>query len=288
MLPLTTVAASLLLSLAAPEDHVSFLVMGKTTNHRQAASRELALLNYHFFAEIFVREGGRVTEASLTFPNGEREPFVDLGDVQEVHGGRYPREVELDRLYPNGAYRFRFTTGDGRSIDRTLRVRGTGEGASRIPAPPRITLRQGGRVVSPDAVDPEEDLTVTWSPFESARSDPGGILDDLVFVVLGDCRGEKTVHSGRPFEGTPFLTYRVEEYVFPREKLSAGEPHQMFVEHATVDTSKEEGLVGLVTYASTTFLDFQTVGEAAGPPCPEVMPKIDQGQTDRDGPPEAR
>jgi hypothetical protein len=54
----------------------------------------------------------------------------------------------------------------------------------------------------------------------------------------------------------------------------------MFVEHASVDASEEEGIVGLVTYASTTFLDFRTTGVPSGS-CPEVMPAFDGGQTDR-------
>lgn len=264
-----------------PEAHVSFIVMGKTTNHRQAPGGELALLNYHFFAEIFVRPGSRVTDASLGFPNGERQAFEDLGYVLELHGGRYDSEAELDRLYPNGPYGFRFATPGGDVEDRVLRVRGTGEGDSRIPSPPRITLTQNGRLASASEVDPASDLVVTWSDFENGRRDPAGILDDLLFVVLGDCRGEKTVHSGRPFEGTAHLDFRAERYTIPKDALRPGEPHQMFVEHATVDTSEEDRIVGLVTYAATTFLDFETTGEPMGPPCPPVMPKMDQGQTDR-------
>jgi hypothetical protein len=74
--------AALLLTasvVAGPRDHVSFLVMGKTTNHRQSDDGELGLLNYHFFAEIFVREGGRVSEAALVFPGGETQSFEDHG-----------------------------------------------------------------------------------------------------------------------------------------------------------------------------------------------------------------
>jgi hypothetical protein len=261
-------------------EHVSFLVMGKTTNHRQLP-REMKLLNYHFFAEIFVRERGRVTNASLSFPNGDVRKFDDLGYVLELHGGRYGDEETLDRNYPKGDYTFRYDTPSGAVDGRVLKVRATGQGRSRIPAPPRITLLQGGREVQPDSVDPDRDLIVTWSDFRDAGSDENGILDDLVFVVLGNCHGEKTVHSGRPFEGTPFLTYETKEYVIPAEKLTRGEPHQMFVEHAVVDTSREDDVVGLVTYASTTFLDFRTTGEPAGARCPADMPKIDQGQTDR-------
>jgi hypothetical protein len=268
----------------AQQDHVTFLVMGKTTNHRQSADGAMSLLNYHFFAEIFVKEGGSVTDASLGFPDGKSQPFTDLGFVQEVHGGRYDKEAELDRLYPNGDYTFRFDTPSGAMPARVLSVRGTsstGGGHSRIPQAVTITLRQDGREVSPNAVDPDRDLEVAWNAFVTGESDPNGIVGDLIFAVLGDCHGEKTVHSGRPFEGTPYLTYTTRSYVVPAGKLSPGEPHQLFVEHAKVDTSIDGGLVGLVTYAATTFLDFRTTGVASGAPCPTSMPKMDQGQTDR-------
>jgi len=264
----------------AQEDHITFLVMGKTTNHRQRAAGALSLLNYHFFAEVFVKEGGAVSNAALGFPDGQSQDFEDLGFVQEVHGGRYAEEAELDRFYPNGDYTFRLDTPSG-PLTRVLSVRGTGGGQSRIPRAVSVTLRQRGRDVSPNSVDSDEDLEVTWSAFVTGEADPNGIVDDLLFVVVGDCHGEKIVHSGRPFEGTPYLSYRSRNYVVPAAKLAPGEPHQLFVEHAKVDTSMERGIVGLVTYASTTFLDFKTAGVASGEPCPPSMPKMDQGQTDR-------
>ncbi len=189
--------------LEAQQDHVTFLVIGKTTNHRQSADGAMSLLNYHFFAEIFVKEGGSVTDASLGFPGGQSQPFEDRGFVHELHGGRYDDEAELDRSYPNGDYTFRFDTPSGTMDGRVLSVRGTGGGQSRIPKAVKITLRQDGRDVSPEAVDPDKDLEVTWTAFVTGESDPNGIVDDLIFAVVGDCHGEKTVHSGRPFEGTP-------------------------------------------------------------------------------------
>ncbi len=266
---------------AAQQQDVTFLVMGKTTNHRQSASGELAQLNYHFFAEVFVKEGGKVTDAFLTFPGGKKQAFEDLGFVQEVHGGRYDNEEELDRLYPNGDYVFSFKTPSGNVDHRVMSVTGTGEGKSRIPNPVTITLNQDGKRVSPGAVDPAKDLTVTWSEFKGAGSDPNGILDDLLFVVMGNCHGDRTVHSGRPFEGTDFLSYTATSYTIPAEKLAPGEPHQLTVEQAIVDTSEEDSIAGLVTYAATTFLDFQTTGEASAEACPLEMPRIDAGQTDR-------
>jgi hypothetical protein len=277
--------AALLLSLflaPGPGDHVSFLVIGKTTNHRQSGpsgSAELHLLNYHFFAEIFLRPGGQASEAKLVFPGGDGQSFEEQGHVLELHGGRFDRLEALDEKYPAGEYTVRFRTPGGDVDRRRLRISG-----SRIPGPARIALLQDGEAVSPGSVDAAKDLTVTWSEFEGARSDANGILDDLVFVVVGNCRAERVVHSGRPFEGTAFLTYRTKEYTVSRGQLAPGEPYQMFVEHAAVDTSEEDGIVGLVTYASTTFLDFRTVGSPAGRPCPEVMPPFDGGQTDRKQP----
>ena len=52
-----------------------------------------------------------------------------------------------------------------------------------------------------------------------------------------------------------------------------------FIEHAKVDAGKEGGIVGLVTYAATSFLDFETTGNASGPLCPSTLPRIDGGQT---------
>src|SRR3990172_273269 len=172
----------------APRDHVSFLVMGKTANHRQSESGELGLLNYHFFAEIFVREGGRVSDAFLSFPGGDVQSFEDRGNVLELHGARFDLEEALHRKYPTGEYALRFQTPDGSVDGRPLRMRG-----SRIPDPARITLLQEATAVSPRSVDPAKDLTVTWSEF-GGHSDPNGLLDDLVLVVVGNWHAERGGH----------------------------------------------------------------------------------------------
>lgn len=267
----------------AQKEHVTFLVMGKTTNYRQGADGTVKPLNYHFFAEVFVTQGGQVTDALLEFPDGSRQPFENLGYVLELHGGRYQSEKELDANYPNGDYRVSFDTPSGNVDGRVLSIRGTGTGVSRIPRAGVIFLEQNGRPVSPKSIDPDEDLLVRWSDFETGEADANGILDDLIFVVMADCRGEKRVHSGRPLEGTAYLTYADSELVIPAAKLAPGETHQMSLEHARVDTSRQDEIVGLVTYAATTFLDFQTTGRLRGEPCPapSEMLKFDQGQTDR-------
>ena len=69
------------------------------------------------------------------------------------------------------------------------------------------------------------------------------------------------MHSGRPFEGTGYLSYSATEYVIPKNKLAAGEPHQLFIEQAKVDTSKEDGIVGLVKLKAAIILFFSLLDE---------------------------
>ena len=40
-------------SIGKPSDHVDYIVMGKSINHRQSVGAKLNLLNTVFFAEIF-------------------------------------------------------------------------------------------------------------------------------------------------------------------------------------------------------------------------------------------
>jgi hypothetical protein len=81
-------------------------------------------------------------------------------------------------------------------------------------------------VVNPEAVRAAEDLQISWTPFTTGRADPNGIADDLIFVMLEDCRGKRIYHSGRPLE-TPnplvepgkhsasWLTYTATEITVP-------------------------------------------------------------------------
>ena len=97
---LITILLSLLVthhSLAEQTD-ITFVVAGKTSNHRQQADGSTAVLNYHFFAEIFLQKGGVVAPASLVTPksDGVAVDFADSGYALEVHGGRYRDEAELE------------------------------------------------------------------------------------------------------------------------------------------------------------------------------------------------
>jgi hypothetical protein len=243
-----------LLGFAAQTD-ITFIVAGKTSNHRQAGSGEVSVLNYHFFAEIFLQANGRVTPSSLETPlsKGVAVPFRDSGYALEMHGGRYVTQV-VRMANP--------------------RVDGSG-----LPAPPHIMLSQLGKPVSPGHIDPDRDLRVTWSEFRDGGADPLGIMDDLLFVIMGDCDGVRRAHSGRPYENTPYLTYADQSFVIKAEQLEPENVYQLSVEHAVLDTGIEHEVVAFATFATTTFLDIHTTGKAQpGRACHAIRKKFDAGQ----------
>lgn len=269
---------------AQTQRDVLFIVLGKTSNHRQSLDSTHSLLNYHFFAEIFLLEQGVVAEAKLFRPGESKSPayFEGDGPVLELHGGRYRSERELNEEYADGEYVFSYALSDGTKITQTVLIE-NGNGDSRIPEPITIYLSQAGQGVSASHIDPEKDLTVTWSAFASGNADAQGIVDDLMFVVTGNCHGEKIDHSGGPFGSGDYLTYASTEYVIAASKLDPGETFQLFVEQAVMDTGMYKGIPQIATYAATTFLDFKTMGEESkqGTRCPLMMPAMDGGQTDR-------
>ena len=91
---------------------ITFVVAGKTANFRQEQSGILAALNYHFFAEIFLQENGRVKDALMFTPLSATQgvAFGDSGYALEMHGGRYATEAELEANYPDGNYIFNYTS----------------------------------------------------------------------------------------------------------------------------------------------------------------------------------
>jgi hypothetical protein len=262
---------------------ILFVVLGKTANYRQKSFTRHKLLNYHFFAEIFLKEKSSVSKAALIVP-GVEQNLIFKGDknVLEVHGGRYHTEAELNQAFPDGDYIFSYRLSDHTLLNETVRIK-NGSDNSRIPKAITISLSQSGKSVKETRVDSEQDLRVTWSEFKTGNTDPNGIVDDLIFVVTGDCHGEKIDHSGGPFGSRDFLTFAAREYIIPASKLYPGEPFQIFVEQAEMDSSMYRGIPEIATYAATSFIDIRTQGDSQPDRkiCPSIMPAMDGGQTDR-------
>lgn len=265
----------------AQEEDVQFVLLGKTRNHRQSATGELTFLNTAFFGEIFLNEGGSVSDAYVTGP-GAATNGLSFGnrEVPFFAGDRYSSLESLEEDFPDGTYRFHFSTPHGRVDDFPVTLSKRDQ-ESRNPAPILMTLHQRGYVAHPNAIDPDEDLLVTWSTFEHGGPDPNGVIDDLIFVIMGNCLGVKTVHSGGAF-GDTFLTYAAKDFTIPREALKAGQTFQLEIEFSEMDTAKWDGLVSIITYAASTFLDIKTTGSnQEDVVCPAQPIAMDGGQTDR-------
>jgi hypothetical protein len=277
----------LIFAFAAPSvypqgQHADYVVLGKSINHRQQRDGELEFLNAVFFAEIFAIKGGVVTNGSLQGPgeatDGLRFPE---GEIQFLAGTRQFSIEELTRYFPDTTYHFHFDTPDGnvRDLPATFR-REAGERLN--PGPIRIFLFQDGKSVDAATVDPGIDLTVRWSPFNKGAADSRGIIDDMIYVIVGDCMGTEIVHSGHAISDLHALTYRASEFVIPASSLFPGQPFQLEVEHSNMETDIWNDIEIIVTYAATSFLDIRTTGADTGSPvCPAMPYAMDGGQTDR-------
>ncbi|HPF45617.1 MAG: hypothetical protein KDF58_10630 [Alphaproteobacteria bacterium] len=268
-----------------PADYADYVVIGKSVNTRQKQSGEKNLLNTVFFAEIFQTkraiDGVGVTNSVLTGPGNARDglKFSD-GDTRYLTGGRVSTIEELDKIFPDSTYYFSFDTPAGKIRNLPAVFKKDGD-ESLNPGPITLSLSQNGSPVDPAAIDPDSDLLVTWSPFEKGAADPDGIIDDMIYVMFGNCMGMETVHSGHAFDPGS-LTFRAESFTIPASRLFAGQPFMLEVEHSNMETDIYKDIEIIVTYAASTFLDIKTVGEnTENPACPAVPLAFDGGASDR-------
>ena len=273
-------------SIGKPSDHVDYVVMGKSINHRQSVSAKLNLLNTVFFAEIFPiklnSSSPTITDAYLIGPgdakvgmefSNEKVPFL-----AGIRGWSIP---ELTKRYPDDTYYFNFNTPGGiiRNLPATFAQQ---ENIDNNPGPIKITLFQDNKITQPDFINPNYDIKVTWSPFEKGERDPNNIIDDMIYVILGNCHGEEIEHSGHAISNKDALTFDKREFIISSDKLESGKIYQLEVEHSNMETDSYRNIEIIVTYAATTFLDFKTKGdnsELLG--CPVNPYAMDGGQTDR-------
>lgn len=260
---------------------VQFIVIVKSSNHQQSADGTLTLLNYHFFSEVFLN-GRSARSASLARRGGHTPfaPYVDRGKTFYFEGGHFTTLEEADRAYPNGTYDVVVDTVNDGTLRASLDLTGP-DGKTDIPAPITIRLSQDGQPVSPTAIDASRALEVRWSAYSNGRRDPKGIVDDMIFVVVADCRGNRIVHTGLPFGQEEYLRFDASGITIDRGKLTAGEPYSMFVEFPHVADSTWAGKTpAFASFATATYLDLRTQGDASTQ-CPKDLPPMDTGQTNR-------
>ncbi len=260
---------------------VSFYVLVKSANYSQDANDSLTFLNNHMFSEIFFEEGSSLENLFLTRVEDLDNPMpYDKRDHDYyMEGGHFDSVPELDAAYPNGDYHFKFDM-QGRTIESIMNIAGP-NGETDIPAPITIHFYQDGAKVSSTAVDPSKQLTIRWSDYSNGRNDPNGIVDDMIFVVMADCYGERITHTGLPFQGE-YTKWDTTEEIVEAEFLKTGHPYTIFVEFPhVVDSSIKNGVPGFTSYATATYMDVMTTGPDTSASCPADKIPMDTGQTDR-------
>ena len=270
-----------------PSDYVDYVVLGKSINHRQSVNGDLKLLNTVFFAEIFPID---LTSGQTTVTNGVLTGPGDAENGLSFSKERIPflagqREMTIEKLtkrYPDSTYNFSFDTPSGPIKDFPVSFSG-GPNHKNNPGPIKINLHQDGRTADINAIDPNQDLKVTWSSFDKGSQDPNGIIDDMIYVILGNCMGDEIAHSGHAISDLHALTFDKTEFVIDSTILSSGEAYQLEVEHSNMETDIDRNIEIIVTYAATSFLDFKTEGYSdKNKECPAKPYAMDGGQTDRD------
>ena len=250
----------------AQQKDVTFFVIGKHANFDQAPDGELKPVDFSFFSEIFFTAEGNADNAFMNMPTGERIRFRDqrLAEGTErdnlllIRGAkRFSSYAELQSWYPDGSYSIEFDSPSGNVSNAALEFPQNG-----LPSPPAISLSQEGQPICSE-VDPAKDLLVSWTEFSQGGPDENEILDDLVFVILEDETGQRVSHSGRPFEGKPYLTYANSSHTIAASALQPGMSYQLNVEHAVLtDTQLIDSVPAMTTYAVTTRLKFTTATHA--------------------------
>ena len=243
---------------------VTFYGTGKVSRYQQLDDDTLEALQPLFFAEIFITEGGNVNDATVILPDAQESTIKllfrhsesdEIGDVM-YHSEMLESYETLEEKYPMGTYRFNFETSEGRVLNSIVSYRN-----KSFPEHPVIMFYQDDMRIGINEVDNTKELIIKWPEFSAGQSDPNNILDDPIFVAIDSCIMEDIIHSGRPFEKNGYLNYQVKEYKVPANKLEPGQSYAMYVEHAIfTDTQNDFGMPGFATLASSTYMDFQTLG----------------------------
>jgi hypothetical protein len=255
---------------ATVADDVLFIVLGKMSLYNQSENGEITLRDHHFVAEIMPKETGEILGGTLTSADDPdfKLDFKPEGRQFLAHGVRVTEPEELHNAHPDGTYLFSYRTKYGVMENQALTLIKR-EDVDLMPDASILTLSQNGIIISPSDINPEQDLKISWSKMKGMKRNPASDLDDLIFVLGFDCFGNNIAHSGRPYQGTPYLTYKNDSFTIGAENLKPGIQYSLIVEQATADTQTYQDVPGIATYATLTFLNAQTSGTVIdGNTCP--------------------
>lgn len=245
----------------AEQKDISFFVVGKSPRYEQDMDGRLHQAGYYLFAEIFLHPGGTVSEARLAYPGGIASDFTAKGTAHRIKRRDFDSLAALDAAYPDGDYVLTVKSPSGAVNDLSVRLGGT----RVFPDPIEIRFFQDGKRVRQAAIVPGKDLILRWTPFRTGGEDPRGILGDISFAMVSDCKGVYLARTALPFDPIPALTYRDTSFRIPGERLKAGARYKVVLEHAKMaDTKMQDGIYGLAAFPTVTHSYIETTGDKDG------------------------
>lgn len=247
-------------------EDILFLVLGKMSIYTQQADGNHELRDHHFVAEIMPKETGKILGGTLTSADDPdfSLPFNPEGPQFLAHGERTMTPEALHDAHPDGTYIFNYQTPNGEMIGQPLTIKRR-DTTDIMPLPATLSLTQERSAINENEIDPDKDLTIHWTPMKGNMKSPDSELADLIFVLGFDCFGNNIAHSGRPYNGKPYLTYEADSFTIPASSLKSGVSYQLIVEQATADVMRHQSVPGIATYATLTFLNGKTTGENTCP-----------------------
>jgi hypothetical protein len=218
------------------------------------------------------------------FRGDETEPFVVFrsgGRLSYVNEWLIDRKVcshdsaaELDARYPNMTCRFRVQ--DAKGVNELSLAFGGSSAMTRYPNVPIVAFEQHGKKVV--ALDSTVDARISWTAFSTVgdpRKESPLFSENLIFLLIDNCRGETVFSSGSGNKGEP-LKPASTAYTIPAHRLEPGLRYTAFVSfincRSTDTAATANGTIAAVAVNSIAVeLSFETTGVARNsrscPPC---------------------
>ena len=159
-----------------------------------------------------------MTDAFVTGP-GNAEDGLYFGE-QEVSFAklRHSSIQSLEEHFPDGTYLFHFGHSRWKCPEFPRHLHKERSGVE-VPGPHPDDAASARRSWPTRRPSTRMLTSCVTGPVRTRYSaHPNGVIDDLIFVIMGNCLGVKAVHSGAAF-GPSFLTYEAKEFIIPAGSL---------------------------------------------------------------------
>jgi hypothetical protein len=253
----------------------------KYLTYSQDPSGELHLTDVHMLAEI-IFDGDRnfdAIRASLyedesdaplaTYAGSDKRAFTN-GYFYTRKTRSFDSLAELEAAHPSSAeYRWHVEGPQGSFELPPIRIGGP-DRKLQVPEPSPIRLSQNGQQVEDvNAIDQDLDLVMSWNPFVIGSKLGDTEWDDLVFVLVSDCRGAVIFTGGAPGTDDDFVRFDENSSVVPAGTLQPGREYTAFISQVNyVDHNESHGITQLAANSFATELPIRTTaGEDGGVAC---------------------